>query len=77
MAEREVWKIVGERFGLYKKMRGVDGFGLTEGLTEEALKELNEEEIRGVLAKHGLVADMFFGNDDFWKNIQEKINSNE
>lgn len=77
MAEREVWEVVAERFGLYKRMRGVDGYNLTGDLTEEVLKGLSKNEIVDVLAAHGLKAEKFFDNDAFWAGVQEKLKLNE
>lgn len=77
MAEREVWEVVAERFGLYKKMRGVDGYNLTDDLTEVALKGLDKDQIRAVLEAHGLKAEKFFQNDEFWAGVQEKLKLNE
>ena len=77
MAEREVWEVVAERFGLYKKMRGVDGYNLTGDLTEVALKGLDKDQIRAVLEAHGLKAEKFFHNDEFWAGVQEKLKLNE
>lgn len=77
MAEREVWELVAERFGLYKKMRGTDGYNLTGDLTKEALKGLDKDQICAVLAAHGLKADSFFDNYEFWAGVQEKLKLNE
>lgn len=77
MAEREVWEVVAERFGLYKKMRGTDGYTLTGDLTKEALKGLDKDQISAVLTAHGLKADSFFDNDEFWAGIREKLKLND
>lgn len=77
MAEREIWEVVAERFGLYKKMRGIDGYNLTADLTKEALKGLDKDQISAVIAAHGLKAEKFFNNDEFWANVQEKLKQNE
>jgi len=76
MAEREDWEVVAQRYGLYKKMLGVDGYDLTQNLTEAALKGLSRREIEDVLNAHGLRADKFFENEAFWDNIQKKLNEN-
>ncbi len=77
MAEREVWEVVAERFSLYKKMRGTDGYNLTNDLAKEALKGLDKDQISAVLAAHGLKAEKFFDNDEFWAGVQEKLKLNE
>ena len=77
MAEREIWEVVAERFALYKKIRGVDRFNLIQDLTEVALKGLSRPEIVEVLNAHGLKADKFFENEEFWNNVEIKLKNNE
>lgn len=77
MAEREVWEIVAERYGMYRRMLGKDGYRLTEGLAMEVFKGLNEAQIKEILLGHQLKADKFFGNDEFWLSIQEKLKGDE
>ncbi len=78
MAEREIWEIVAERYGMYKKMMSSDGYNLAADLIKDALRGLSRQEIEPVLKAHGLKKpDIFFDNDDFWRGIQEKLKSDE
>ncbi len=77
MAEREIWEVVAERYGMLKKMQGTDGYDLAADLTLEALRGLSREEIEPILEKHGLNADKFFGNNNFWQGVEAKLKSDE
>lgn len=77
MMERPIWEIVAERFGMYQKMRNADGYNLFAELSAKVLKGLTKEQIIPILKAHGLKADKFFNNDEFWKKIEEKLRQNE